>query len=216
MQCLFLGNLYETDAQNSILHVHFPFEIYRFICIRGGVRGRGNAPTQRCCLTKANTHFCVCSVNTEISKYWRCNKSKMVNGAQRETAAAEGMARREGGREVCMKHFGRHREGWQISIQPRGGPQKLKQMLLSSLESTGNVRNITMINVQRVAFRIAFTLKFMQSTRFLYLCSIQQYKNTTGNIVLFLKSYLYEKNNPKEFAKEVLSFKLCKPFLISK
>lgn len=130
MQCLFLGNLYETDAQNSILHVHFPFEIYRFICIWGGVRGRGNTPTQRCCLTKANTHFCVCSVNTEISKYWRCNKSKMVNGAQRETAAAEEMGREER-REVCCQDFGRHREGWQISIQPRGGPQKLKQMLLA-------------------------------------------------------------------------------------
>lgn len=173
MQCLFLGNLYETDVQNSILHVHFPFEIYRFICIWGATRedmGRGNTPTQRCCLTKANTHFCVCSVNTEISKYWRCNKSKMVNGAQRETAAEE-MGREEW-REVCCQDFGRHREGWQISIQPRGGPQKLKQMLLSSLERAGNVCNITMINVQRVAFRIAFTLKFMQRARFLYPCSM--------------------------------------------
>lgn len=172
MQCLFLGNLYETDAQNSILHVHFPFEIYRFICIWRGVRGRGNTPIQRCGLTKANTHFCVCSVNTEISKYWRCNKSKMVNGAQRETAAAEEMGGWEERREVCCQDFGRHREGWQISIQPRGGPQKLKQMLLSSLERAGNVCNITMINVQRVAFRIAFTLKFMQRARFLYLCSM--------------------------------------------
>lgn len=100
---------------------------------------------------------------------------------------------RKGGK-VCCEDFGRHREGWQISIQPRGGPQKLKQMLLSSLERAGNVCNITMINVQRVAFRIAFILKFMQATRFLYLCSMWLFKNSTGNIVLFIKYYLFYMN----------------------
>lgn len=69
--------------------------------------GRGNTPIQRCCLTEANTHFCVCSVNTEISKYWRCNKSKMVNGAQR--GAADDMGR-QGGRQV---RWGNEGEYWE-------------------------------------------------------------------------------------------------------
>lgn len=52
-----------------------------------------------------------------------------------------------------------------------------------SLERAGNVCNITMINVQRVAFRIAFTLKFMQRARFLYLCSMWLFK---WNLLEFL------------------------------